>query len=177
MGILIDNKIANFTESDFPMLISGAEKSGASFFSICLLADLFKKNIKTLLFSAYTMAKEEFKKQTNSNGNDSIIESGDEKTFLKLLKDVSDLSERVLLIKNIDNYSPALFKAVKALKLVIFSGDIDKCKFADNLLKNDFTTKIFFSQSKKDPQEGLINLPKYSGKIVSSKYKGIICLK
>ena len=174
MNIKIDNKIVNFIESDFPMLISGAEKTGTSFFSISVLADLFNRGMKTLLFSAYPMAKEEFRKQINNDGEGSIIESGDEKNLLKLLKEDPDLLNRVVLIKNIDKYSPELFSAIKDLKLVIFSGDIDKCKFADDLMKKYFVAKIFFSQSEKYPKEGLENLPKYSGKIIGDKYNGII---
>ncbi|MCU0680042.1 MAG: hypothetical protein MUF50_01925 [Planctomycetes bacterium] len=177
MNILIDNKKVNFTESNFPILIHGVEKSGASFFSVCLLANLLKNGFKTLLFSAYPMAKEEFRKQIIGYENKAIIiNSGEEQVLIDSLRNVTDLNERVVLIKNIDNYSLNLFNAVKDLKLVIFSGDLNKCEFADDIMKRDFATKILFSQSEKHPQYDLASLPKYHGRIISSIYNGMISL-
>ena len=80
------------------------------------------------------------------------------------------------MVKNIDLYSQKLFNAVKDLKLIIFSGDLDKCRFADNLLKKNFNSKIFFSYSKKYPLEKLKLLSKYSGAIIGKKYNGVIKL-
>ena len=177
MNILVDNKKVNFTEDDFPMLISDADKSGSSFFSISLLATLFKSGMKVLLFSAYPMAKEEFRKQIGDNEeNTIIIDSGEEQALIDSVENTPNLSERIVLIKNIDTYSSKLFDVVKNLKLIIFSGDLDKCQFADELIKKEFATKIFFSQSEKFPQEEPINLAKYCGKIISEKHEGIISL-
>ena len=78
--------------------------------------------------------------------------------------------------KNKERKLNKLFEAVKDLKLVIFSGNLDECKFANELIKNDFSTKIFFSQSKIYPQDGLINLAKYTVEVISNKYKGVINL-
>ncbi|MFA4942612.1 MAG: hypothetical protein WC564_03190 [Patescibacteria group bacterium] len=177
MNILIDNKKVSFIENDFPILIHGVEKSGASFFSVCLLADLLKDGMKVLLFSAYPMAKEEFKKQIiGYEDNAIIIDSGEEQDFINTINNTSDLSERIVLIKNIDNYSSKLFDAVRDLKLVIFSGDLNKCKFADELVNKTFASKILFSPSEKYPQYDLTGLLKYHGKIFSDKYNGIISL-
>jgi hypothetical protein len=176
MGILVNNKKIDFTESDFPMLISGADKTGTSFFSVFLMASLLNKGKKVLFFSAFPMAKEEFRNQIDDEKNAIIIDSGEEKALIDSIKNTSDLPQRVIFIKNIDSYGPGLFNAVKDLKLVIFSGDIDKCRFADDLIKKDWATKIFFSQSKKFPAIELANLPKYSGKIISDKYNGVITL-
>ena len=178
MNILVDDKQINFSLDDLPILISGAEKTGSSFFTICLLANLLKNRHKVILFSAYPAAKEEFRNQVGADlKNALIIDSENENDFINIIKNISDLSERVLLIKNIDSYSQKIFDATKNLKLVIFSGDLDKCEFADELLKKSFSSKIFFSYSEKYPLEDLKLLPKYSGKIVSEKYKGIIRLE
>jgi hypothetical protein len=176
MNILINKKEVIFGKDDFPMLISGADKTGTSFFSICLLANLLKSALKVLLFSAYPAAKEEFRKHIDKEDGAVIIESGGEDAFLEKIKSLNDLTDRVILIKNIENYSQKIFEAVKDLKLVIFSGDLNKCHFADELIKKDFTTKIFFSESSKYPNEGLASLPKYCGRIFSDKYEGIINL-
>jgi KaiC/GvpD/RAD55 family RecA-like ATPase len=177
MNILINDKKTEFTKADFPMLVSGAEKTGTSFFSICLLANLLKSGQKVLLFSAYPAAKEEFSKQIKGFEDDAlIIESGEEEAFIEMLPDIDDLSKRVILFKNIDAYSAKLFEALHDLKNVIFSGDLDKCQFAEELMKKKMTTKIFFSQSAKFPQPGLESLEQYQGEIFSDKHQGKIIL-
>ena len=177
MNILVNNQKANFSNDDFPMLISGAEKTGTSFFSLCLLADLLNSGRKVLFFSAYPAAKEAFREQiVNNQENALIIETGEEQVFIDTIKEVTDLSERIILIKNIDNYSEKIFNAVKDLKLVIFSGDLDNCSFADKLIEKDFVSKIFFSQSERYPQKELDNLPKYVGKIIGINHAGTISL-
>jgi hypothetical protein len=178
MKILINDKEVVFNKENFPMLINGADKSGASFFSISLLVNLFENREKVLFFSAFDPAKEEFRKQLGDsiNGNTLIIESGNEENFIKELDKISDLSDRIVLCKNIENYSSNLFNKLTDQELVIFSGDIDKCEFGEQLVKKDFKTKIFFSYPEKLEVENKIELPKYKGMIISSKYKGIISL-
>ena len=177
MNILLDDKKIDFSLNDLPILISGAEKTGSSFFTICLLANLVKSGYKVILFSAHLAAKEEFRNQVAADVDKAIIiESESEDEFIKIIKTIPDLSERVVLIKNIDSYTQKLFNAINDLKLVIFSGDLDKCQFADNLINLNFASKIFFSFSEKCPVEGLKEIPKYFGKIVGEKYNGVIKL-
>ncbi|MGE5426014.1 MAG: hypothetical protein ACM3PZ_02985 [Bacillota bacterium] len=177
MNILINDEKVDFSLNDLPILISGAEKTGSSFFTVCLLANLLKNGHKVILFSAHPAAKEEFKSQIgNELGNALIIDSEKEVDFIETIKNIPDLSQRIVLIKNIDRYSKKIFEAVKDLTLVIFSGDLDKCQFSDDLLKKSFASKIFFSYSKKNPVEKLKLLPKYFGFIVSEKHNGIIKL-
>lgn len=178
MKILINDKEVVFNKEDFPMLINGADKSGASFFSISLLVNLFENGEKVLLFSAFDPAKEEFRKQLSDSINENalIIESGDEENFIKELDKVSDLSNRIVLCKNVENYSFNLFNKLKDQELVIFSGDIDKCEFGEQVANKDFKTKIFFSYPEKLEIENKIELPKYKGLIISQKYNGVISL-
>ena len=176
MDILLNDHKIDFGINDFPILISGAEKIGASLFTVCMLANLLKSGNKVILFSAHPEAKEEFKSQVGKNNKAIIIESEDENIFIETIKNIPNLSEIVVLIKNIDSYSSNLFKAIKDLKLIILSGDLDKCRFANNLLEKHFTSKIFFSYSEKYPLEELKDLPRYCGKIISYKYNGMIRL-
>ena len=176
MNILLDGKEINFTHDDFPMLISGADKTGTSFFSICLLANIANEGHKVLLFSAYPAAKEEFRKHIKNEKAALIIESGDELEFIERIKSIDDLAERIILIKNIEAYSYHLLEAIEGAGFLIFSGDLDKCKFADNLLNMKWATKIFFSPSLKYPEDDLTDLPKYCGRIFSQKHQGIINL-
>jgi len=178
MNILVNNKIVNFTHNDFPMLISGQAfvQSGASFFSISLMTELFKKGEKIVLFTALPQAKDLFREQVGDNLNENafIIESGDENFFLNKLDEIQDLSERIILSKNIEEYRINLFNKLKDKKLVIFSGDIDRCEFGDELIKKDFKTKIFFSYPTKIQIENKIELPKYKGLILYDNYNGLI---
>ncbi len=177
MNILINNKIVNFNHEDFPMLISGLPGAGSSFFSIELMVDLFKQGDKVILFSAYEQAKELFKKEMKGSFGDEnalIIESGDDSLFIEQLDKIQDLSERIILFKNIDNYDSKLFDKLKDNKLMIFSGNIDECKFKDELLNKEFKTKIFFSYPLGIKIENKLELPKYHGHIISDKHNGII---
>ncbi|MFA6586247.1 MAG: hypothetical protein WCS86_03765 [Candidatus Paceibacterota bacterium] len=176
MDILVDDKIVSFNRNDFPMLISGIPSAGSSFFSIGVMINLFKKGEKIVLFSAYEQAKDLFREQFrgDANNNALIIESGDDNLFLEQLDKIQDLSERIVLYKNIDNYDSKLFSKLKDMKLVIFSGDIDKCEFREELMKKEFKTKIFFSYPKDIEIENKISLPKYHGHIISEKYNGLI---
>lgn len=178
MNILLNDEKVDFSLNDLPVLISGAEKTGSSFFTVCLLANLLKTDHKVILFSAHPAAKEEFKNQAGNNlSNALIINSEKEEDFIETIKNTPDLLERIVLIKNIDQYSKKIFEAVKDLNLVIFSGDLDKCQFSDDLLKKGFALKIFFSYSEKNPIDELKLLPKYSGLIIGEKYNGVIKLE
>ena len=178
MNILINNKKVNFKTNDFPILIHGYPKTGSSLFSVALLADLLKNDNKVIFFSAYPEAKEVFRNEINSiDVNALIIDSGDEQVFIETIKNINDLNERIVLIKNIENYSLKLFEVVRDLKYVIFSGNIDECNFIDELIKKEFITKIFFSQSKKYYQDEIEDLPRYFGKITSKEHNGLISLE
>lgn len=176
MNILVNNEIVNFSKEDFPMLISAAPSAGSSFFSIELMINLFKQGEKIILFSAYEQAKELFKQELENNINDNalIIESGDDNLFLEQLDKIQDLSERIILYKNIDNYDSRLFFKLKERELVIFSGDIDRCEFNEQLMSKEFKNKIFFSYPDKFKIDNKIDLPKYSGHIIGDKYNGEI---
>lgn len=181
MNILFNNEIINFNKEDFPMLFSGKAlvHSGASMFSVSLMTKLFERGEKIVFFTAFSQAKELFREQLNNKINENIIiiESGDEDTFIEELDKIKDLDERIVLFKNIENYSHKIFDKLKDHKLTIFSGDLDTCRVADELMKKEFKTKIFFSQSENYPQEGMDNLPKYYGKITNEKYNGMVSLE
>ncbi|MFA6273585.1 MAG: hypothetical protein WC662_00290 [Candidatus Paceibacterota bacterium] len=178
MKILVNNEIVNFEKEDFPMLISGKALvgSGASFFSVSLMSKLLENGEKIVFFTAFPQAKELFRNQIGNTINENviIIDSGDEKVLLDLIENIKDFSERIVLIKNIENYSKNLFNKLSEKKLIIFSGDIDKCVFGDDLVKKDFKTKIFFSFSEKFEITDKPELQKYMGLIISPKYNGLI---
>lgn len=178
MNIFVNNNKVLFNKDDFPILISGAPGAGSSFFSIEMMIHLFKQEERIVLFSAYEQAKDLFRSEIGDtlNKNVLIIESGDDKLFLAELDNISDLSERIVLFKNIDNYDSKLFNKLKDMELVVFSGDLDKCEFAGELMKKEFKTKIYFSYPAKFNISNKIELPKYHGLIHSDKYNGLISI-
>jgi hypothetical protein len=176
MNILVNNKIVRFAKDDFPILITGAAKTGASLFSISFVASLFESGNKILFLTAYPPAKIDFRRQLGDSINDNavIIDSGEEGIFTEKLDEIKNLDETIILLKNMENYSTKLFDKLKDKKLIIFSGNIDECIFKEQLANKDFKTKIFFSYPEIIKIENKINLPKYSGHIIGDKYEGII---
>jgi len=182
VNILVNNEIVKFTHDDFPMFINGQAfvNSGASFFSVSLMTKLVQSGEKIVFFTGFPPAKELFREQIGSGNtidkNDMIIiDSGDGDNFINKLDEIEDSDERIILFKNIEEYNIKLFDKLKNHKLVIFSGDLDKCKFKEELLKIDFKTKIFFSYPEIINIPNKIELPKYSGHIIGNK-NGIIKL-
>lgn len=181
MRFLVNNEIVEFKHEDFPMLVSGRAfvGSGASFFSVSLMTKFFELGEKIVFFTGFPPAKELFRSQIGNKINDDkiiIILTGDEDDFIKKLDEIKDLEERIILFKNIEEYSVKLFNRLKDHKLVIFSGDVDKCEFVEELKEKEFKTKIFFSYPEKIDIDNKIELPKYHGLIINSKYKGLISI-
>ena len=180
MDILVNDKIIEFDKNDFPMLINGQAfvNSGASFFSVSLMTKLTQMGKKVVFFTGFPPAKELFREQIKNSKSDNImiIDSGNEDVFINNLDEIKDLKERIILFKNIEEYSSKLFNKLKDHEFIIFSGDIDQCVFKKELLKIDFKNKIFFSYPKNIEMSNKLKLPKYSGHIIGNK-NGIIKLK
>lgn len=178
MKILLNDKEVVFNKDDFPILISGACKTGSSLFSVSLVTSLIENGNKVLFLTAYPEAKVDFRRLLGESINENaiIIDSGEEAVFLEKLEQIDDLENTIVLLKNMDVYSTKIYDVLKNHKLVIFSGDIDKCEFGEQLANKDFTTKIFFSYPEKIEIANKIELPKYKGLVISQKYNGVISL-
>lgn len=164
MKVFVDKQEVRFETEDFPILISAHGGSGASLFSIHLMLNLFRQGKKILFFSAFPAAKEDFlrllteeehgevefiERAEDATGKQAILaRSGDESVLLDLIRMLSDITDRVVLIKNIEEYSPAVGELIKRLDLVVASGDIDQCSFVNMVTEKSFPTKIFFSAQK-----------------------------
>ena len=103
MKILINDKEIVFNKEDFPILITGACKTGSSLFSISLVTSLFENNNKVLFLTAYPEAKVDFRRQLGDKINDNaiIVDSGEESVFIENLYQMSDLNDIIILLKNI----------------------------------------------------------------------------
>lgn len=123
--ILLNNEDYHIGEDGLPCLIHYAPKAGGSHFSVSMVADLFLNGSKMLFLTAYPMAKDNFlqqikgeeskttfitnESQLNTDAQAIILESGNEELFLKAVEKLDDLNERVVLVKNMEVFSDAVF--------------------------------------------------------------------
>ena len=172
------------------MLISGQEGSGASYFSTCLIVDFLRRGHKILFFSAFPSAKIDLMNQLSSLDRENVefvdnghpiagkrtivFDAGDEEDVLKEIQRVPDIEERIIFFKNMDKYSLELFKKFSNSKLLIISGNIDKCLYAEEVSKKDFATVIFFSSPEKYKIEDFMKLEKYQGMVKGISHNGAI---
>lgn len=180
--------------SDLPCLVTYEEKMGGSHLSIVLLADLFFQGYKVLLLTAYPMAKEKFLEQTEgdyshirfvNNVEDFegaeesravVLDSGNESLLFDAIELLSDFNERVILIKNIEKFSPELFDEVLNSDKVILSGHLDECIAKENISQKPWATIIAFNQTETPLPIQIPELPKWSGYFVGQTKEGMITI-
>lgn len=191
--IILNEKEYLVSEPDLPCLITYAEKAGGSHFSVSMIADLFLQGKKILFLTAYPMAKDNFFEQikgyesktayiTNVSQLDSnipgiILESGNEELFLKATKKLSDIDERIILIKNMEVFGQAVFDICLNYQKLILSGNIDKCIAKKQISQKKFNTIVAFTQPKIDLDIKIPALEKYIGYWWSKDKEGQTKLK
>lgn len=193
MHILLNTHQFHLSEEYLPCFIHGVEHSGSSFFSVAAAADLFLAGKKLIFFAAFPMARDMFLSLTTDRKDSGtiftqeeiekekdktaiIVKSGDEKLFLETLEKLPDISERIIFIKNIERFSEELSDAVKGYRNIILTGDLDRCKYKNVLLKMDFSTNILFS-SMKATNFVIPELGQYEGLLLGETTGGIVSVK
>ena len=187
--ILLNGDDYQLNETDLPALITYKEKTGGSHFSISLVADLALRGSKILFLTAYPMAKDNFLNQVaeldlrvdyvteiaqlDNNAQVIIIESGNEALGIEALQQLTDLSERVVLIKNMEVFSQALFDACLGLDKLILSGDIDDCVAKQAISKMEFKTTVIFTNPEIKLSVQAPELEKYVGYLWSKNKEGL----
>ncbi len=190
--ILLNKQPFEISEDDLPCLITYGGHMGGSQLSIGLVVSLFLQGSKILFLTAYPMAKENFLNQINfdqskicfiDNISDLgkaaknqviILESGNEPLFLEAIKFLPDLSERVVLVKNIEVFSEKFLNECFGLEKIILSGDIDICVAKDKILKKKLKTIIAFNQPKTSISLMVPILDKWTGYLKNENKSGII---
>ena len=193
--ILLNNEGYQPSEADLPCLITYAEKTGGSQFTMTLTANLLLNGSKILMLTAYPMARENFMEQVvgresdvayvesveefekNKNAKALILKSGDEDLFLRVAPGLEDINERVVLIKNIEVFDESIFDFVLGFQKVIFSGDIDKCEAKGSIMKSKFRTIVVFSKPKVPLPFQMLELQKYQGYFWGEARKGVVRLE
>jgi len=162
--ILLNEEIYEVNEGDLPCLITYKEGMGGSYLSIVLIAQLFSQGSKILFLTAYPMAKDKFLEQIGEDHSnivfvDSvsaleqaknfqvIILEGDRKDlFIEAMKTLTDLDERIVLVKNIEKFSDKVFDSCLDLKKIILSGNIDECVAKEKIRQKSYKNIIAFNQ-------------------------------
>lgn len=172
--ILLDGQDYRFAENKLPLLIHGLDKSGASLYTISVIADLFLQGHKVLVLCGYPMAREEFTNQVGTYNSRALFYTKDQgSVFLSQLKDLQDIGERIIILKNVELFDETIFKQIAARGRFIASGDFSKCAFKDRILETTFSTKVFFSLLEGFDVPGL---KKYEGFLKSTAAEGITTL-
>ncbi len=190
--ITLDNNSFHFNDSSLPCLITWADKSWASFFSICLVSNLIQQWNKIVFFTAFPMAKEELinqiwnkklyeinkKSDLENIPNDKslITKSWDKKLFQQTIWNIKNLNEYIIFIKNIEEYDESILDWIPENQKIILSGNIDTCSFKERILNKTRESKIIFTIPK-DSDIKIPKLEKYESHLINKKISGILRLE
>jgi len=170
--LLNKEELGILTKEDFPMMIHGEDKSGASFYTICLAAKWFLQGNKVIFLCGYHMAQDSFEEQVGKEHVGAIFytkEKAQEQEFrMAVSKKFED--NMLLIIKNIELFGPEELSCISNFQNVIVSGDILRSTAKNEILKKEFATKIYFSEL---PSTNLPPLAKYEAFVISKNHQGI----
>jgi hypothetical protein len=193
--IQLNKEIFHLNEDGLPCLVHYKAKMGGSQFTVTLIADLFLQGSKVLFLTAYPMAKDNFLEQTK--GMESkiffvekkedlaeaqkyqaiILKSGDGSLYLEALKSLTDLKDRVILVKNFEMFDQNVLDSSIMLEKIIFSGDIDKSVAKKQISSKLYKTIIMFSESETPLPVQVPSLEKYTGYLKTANKEGLVKLK
>jgi hypothetical protein len=106
-----------------------------------------------------------------------ILESGNETLFNEVTKILPDLQERVILIKNMEVFSKAIFDVCLEKEKIILSGNIDTCIDKEQISKKVFRTIIAFSKPEISLPIEIPTLEKYTGYLLGNDISGIVTIQ
>lgn len=169
MNIILDNKeVTQLVPESLPMLIHGAEKSGASMYTIALAAQWFDQGSELVVLCGYPMAEETFITLVGKKADSAKFFTKEK--IDKFMAEIKTADNPIIIIKNIELFNEELLIAVSEKKNLIISGDINKTPFKERILKKEFVTSVYFSDF---PGLDLSKLEKYEGLVKSGDYEGI----
>jgi hypothetical protein len=193
--IQLNNEPFQISERLLPCLVLYPEKTGGSHFSVSFIADLFLSGSKILFLTAYPMATDNFLKQTQGSqltiiqaeseadlvGNEDaqaiMIKSGHEDLFLKITDFLDDIAERIIFVKNMEVFGESIIRKCLDFEKIVLSGNIDKCRLKDEILKKSYTTTVLFNQPQTKIPFTVPKLEKYTGYLWSKGIEGMAKLR
>ena len=191
--ILLNSTEYNFSQNDLPLLIHGKDATGASMFSISVIASLYQQGKDIIFLSKYEGAKDAFDEQTVSKDKSIFLSGGFTQESIhnkrviyipseqpdllgKIVESLDDLPNKVIFFKNFDLFDETIFAYVKDLPNLIMMGDLDKCPYSNHIINKNWQSKIYFSGSKNVALPNMPKLQKYTGCFRSKNIEGIVNL-
>ncbi len=191
--ISLNNKEFQFTESFLPCLVIGADGSGASYFSISLIAKLIQQGSKVIFFTAFPMAKEELLYQIGDkqlfditttsdikhapHDKSIIIQSGNQVLWQTVIQGLPHIEEYIIFVKNIEEYDVSLLEVIDQHQKLLLSGNLDVCSFKKELAQKHWESKILFTAPDIDLQVVMPTLEKHEAYLTGNNTEGIVRLK
>lgn len=188
----VGDKKHHFDEHDLPTLIHYKAKEWWSHYSMSLIANLVLQWSKALIFTWYTAAKEQLYTDTkaiaehivvvhtlaelkkNIDKQVIIIHDADEKLCLEAIKNLPDINQRIIFIKNIDILHKQLLMSCLKYNKLILSWDLDVCVAKANVSKKKYTSMLLFSQPKTKLPHTFVPLEQYTWYIWSKNKESYV---
>ncbi len=164
--ILLNREPLTIASLEFPILVNGADKTGASHFSIELLAALYAENHNILFFSGYEMAKTAFKRCVGDSFDPErvrILEDANEAQLIEAVHTMPDINDRLIYIKNFDLYAPETMREIVRFPKLLFMGSMDQAKAKEVLAHIDWKTKMWFGRPEVEQYYGVMESNELSG--------------
>lgn len=174
-----------FFENDLPALIHYKQKEWGSNYSMVLIENLILRWSKALIFTGFSEAKTQYFREaaivnketviietikdieTYKDKQVVIIHDDDQNLCKEAIKNLKDIDDRIIFIKNIDIVGSELIQECLKHNKVILSGNLDECWSNDSISKKDFTSIILFSQPTIRLPHTFTALEPYTGQIRS----------
>ncbi len=121
---------------------------------------------------AFVNSAEELKNYKDSDVI--ILDSGNENLFIEATKTLEDINERVVLVKNLEGFSPKVFDACLELEKIILSGHIDTCTSKEQIMNKAFKSIVVFTKPKIPLHIEVPTLEKWTGYLSSEDKSGMI---
>ncbi|MCC6563682.1 hypothetical protein IT087_02210 [Candidatus Uhrbacteria bacterium] len=169
--IVVDGKeVGALVPQSLPMLIHGAEGSGASLYTICLAAKWFSQKYQVLFLCGFPMAEEEFAKQVDGKYATVHFFTKEKVEEFKQAVKLKGSSETIIFIKNAELFDEGVFNLIEEFDNRVISGDIEEARSKQKILSKKYVTYVYFSPLH---DVKLPKLNKYEGFLVSGDYQGV----
>lgn len=179
-----DNRPWHPASGNWPLLIHGRPKSGASLFTVVLTAELIRRGARLVflcakgeavraLQSELGLKKSAMAYQQVSEAAVEALESMQLVTFfrrpgfdlLQSLRSLTDWGRRIVVVKNAEELlNPPLWAVLQPHRRLIVSGDFNLV--SDTAIHEVLSTKILFSASPPGWSDQRSNQPDYVGECI-----------
>jgi hypothetical protein len=115
--------------------------------------------------------------EKNKNADVIFIESGKSDLLLETMNALTDIEERIILIKNFEVFEDHVVESCLSYKMLILSGNIDNSSVKEKVASIHYESIIAFSQPQYALPIAYKQQERYSGYIKKSSIHGTIKLE